>query len=99
MRLFGYTIFERTDSSPVRRAMEAHRQRFPVCEACGRSPVEIHHIIPVAVSPELADFDSNLISLCKPCHTVHGHAGDLGCHKFVRNLMAVLRSREIEVIP
>lgn len=76
MRLFGIS-FGRTDPAPVRKVMEEHRRGQPFCEACPtHEPVEIHHIIPVAVAPELSDVPSNLISLCHACHITHGHAGD-----------------------
>lgn len=98
MYLFGVNLFGRTDPPNVRAAMENHRKRFPLCEACGAKKVDIHHIIPVAVDSSVASDGENLISLCHQCHISHGHAGDGGCHRYVRNVREVLSSRKIERI-
>jgi hypothetical protein len=86
-------LLGRTDPAPVRRAMEAHRRANPCCFACGSSPVEIHHIIPVAVNPEKAADPGNLMSLCPPCHIAHGHAGDTGCRFYVPNVQKLIQLR------
>lgn len=78
--------------------MEAHRLSQPTCEACGASPVVIHHIIPVAVDASWADKPWNLMSLCQNCHIVHGHGGDKGCHQYVPNIEAVLKLRKVSKI-
>lgn len=98
MKLFGVQLWGRSDPAPVRLAMEAHRLAHPNCEACGTSPVVIHHIIPVAVNETWADKPWNLMSLCPMCHIVHGHAGDKGCHHYVPNLEAVLGLRKVSKI-
>lgn len=98
MKIFGVQLWGRNDPPPVRKAMEAHRLEHPACEACDVSPVVIHHIIPVAVKPEWADKDWNLLSLCPTCHIVHGHAGDKGCHRYVPNIEEVLRVRKVSKI-
>ena len=97
MKLFGFE-FGRSDPAPVRQAMEAHRQAHPACEACGKSPVDIHHIIPVAINPLKAADPDNLMSLCPTCHITHGHAGDKSCRHYVPNVRKVLLTRKIEVI-
>ena len=86
-------LLGRTDPAPVRRAMEAHRRANPSCFACGSSPVEIHHIIPVAVNPEKAADPGNLMSLCPNCHIAHGHAGDPGCRRYVPNVQKLIQLR------
>lgn len=45
------------------------------CSACGTSKnLEVHHIIPVHINPELELFEENLITLCdKKCHLLFGH--------------------------
>lgn len=91
-------LLGRNDPAPVRRAMEAHREANPICAACGRDPVVVHHIIPVAVAPQRGADPFNLISLCTPCHIVHGHAGDPGCHRYVPNLSEVLKLRKVKEI-
>jgi len=52
-----------------------HLEKFPTCAACGRnSKLEVHHKIPVHISPELELDPSNLVTLCDtPCHLVFGH--------------------------
>lgn len=98
MKLFGVQLFGRSDPAPVRKAMEYHRKSHPVCAACGNEPVDVHHIIPVAVDPSMADEAYNLISLCHACHIAYGHAGDKSCRRYVPNLQAVLRLRFVEEI-
>jgi hypothetical protein len=48
------------------------------CEWCGRtkpmfSSLEVHHIQPQHLHPELRDTPSNLVTLCRDCHFVLGH--------------------------
>ena len=52
-----------------------HLKNNPSCIACGRtSKLEIHHKIPVHISPDLELDPSNLVTLCAdPCHLVFGH--------------------------
>ena len=88
-------LLGRTDPAPVRRAMEEHRRAFPFCASCGRSPVEIHHIIPVGVDPRQADDLANLISFCPECHIAYGHGGDPGCKRYVPNVQRILRLRVV----
>lgn len=55
-----------------------HLEKNPECAVCGKNKkIEVHHIVPVHVSPELELDPSNLISLCdNPCHLVFGHFFD-----------------------
>ena len=62
----------------------ALRRKFlafqPYCQACGRQEkLNVHHIIPVHVAPELELSWSNCITLCEwptqNCHIIHGHGG------------------------
>lgn len=50
----------------------------PTCEACGETPIQVHHVKPFRLWPELElELDAaNLISLCPRCHIVFGHLGD-----------------------
>jgi 5-methylcytosine-specific restriction endonuclease McrA len=52
-----------------------HLNINPNCIACGRnSRLEVHHKIPVHISPELELDHSNLVTLCAdPCHLLFGH--------------------------
>jgi|LakMenE18May11ns_1017448.scaffolds.fasta_scaffold9903627_2 5-methylcytosine-specific restriction protein A len=48
------------------------------CAACGKNKdIEVHHIEPVHLAPELELEPSNLISLCaNSCHLLFGHFMD-----------------------
>lgn len=89
--------FGRTDPAPVRAAMESYRRYHPRCEACGKTPVDVHHIIPVAADPDLADRQYNMMSLCKDCHLVLGHNGNFGRYVVnVREIVAGMQIRRME---
>lgn len=62
----------------VTKSMRAYRQEHPACQYCGRSArVQVHHIEPVSVTPELAADAENFLTLCaKRCHITIGHAGN-----------------------
>lgn len=56
-------------------------QKNPVCAACGSAEnLNVHHIQPFHVHPELELEESNLITLCGPkgrnCHFLIGHDPD-----------------------
>ena len=53
----------------------AHLKANPTCEACGqRDSLEVHHIQPFHLRPDLELDPANLMTLCgDPCHIVHGH--------------------------
>ena len=76
---------------------DAHVRREPFCQACGvAKDLEVHHILPVHVGgPELPP-PSGLITLCRPCHHVVGHACDWEAWRpDVRRLADTLRSAEV----
>lgn len=51
-----------------------HRHHPLVCAACGDyRRVELHHIVPVSVSPELMCIDTNIVPLCHTHHFIIGH--------------------------
>ena len=83
--------YERSQWKHVRAA---HLNKFPACEACGRTRnVEVHHIIPVAVNPRRKLDPDNLMTLCAtPCHIVFGHLMCYHCYnKDVRRMVAAYR--------
>jgi 5-methylcytosine-specific restriction enzyme A len=42
----------------------------PLCASCGKAAQEVHHLIPVSGSNDERFFDkTNVVSLCKPCHS------------------------------
>lgn len=47
------------------------------CKACDSDhDLEVHHVVPFGVMPELELDTSNLVTLCKHCHLVFGHLRD-----------------------
>lgn len=55
-----------------------HLEKHPNCIACGRNKkLEVHHIKPVHLFPDLELDPSNLVTLCAdPCHILFGHLMD-----------------------
>lgn len=60
------------------RVRKEHLAREPACEACGRGTrLEVHHVVPFHLAPELELDPDNLMTLCDPpCHLWVGHLGD-----------------------
>lgn len=52
-----------------------HLLKQPMCQACGtKKGLEVHHIVPYGVNPNLELDPNNLITLCdKYCHFAIGH--------------------------
>lgn len=60
-----------------------HLQLHPVCELCGGSDkLEVHHVRPFHLHPDLELDPANLITLCEAkkdgvnCHLLFGHLGN-----------------------
>lgn len=55
-----------------------HIKNNPYCIACGRDKkLEVHHIKPVHLFPDLELDPTNLVTLCAdPCHLLFGHLMD-----------------------
>jgi hypothetical protein len=53
-------------------------KKNPYCSACGKNrDLEVHHILPVHLKPELELEMDNLITLCSnSCHILFGHFMD-----------------------
>ena len=52
-------------------------RRHPRCEACGSGyNLNVHHIKPFHLYPELELVESNFITLCRDCHYYVGHDPD-----------------------
>ena len=65
-------------SSAWRNVRADYLAEHPACELCGdeRRRVEVHHVIPFHVAPDLELDHENLISLCngaRGCHLLFGH--------------------------
>ena len=85
------------NSPEVRKAMESYRKAHPVCEwdECS-DEIEVHHIQPVSVRPDLAADTNNMISLgAKRCHLCVGHAGNYRLH-YISNIKEICKLRKIE---
>ena len=81
----------------VIKAMGEYRKAHPVCEwdNCNDS-IQVHHIIPISVRPDLAANTNNMISLgCKRCHLCLGHAGNTAYY-YVANIKEICTIRVIE---
>ena len=60
----------------TRKALLTHRKAFPVCAYTGSTKdLQVHHIIPVSVRPDLAGDPDNLITLTRRAHWLIGHGG------------------------
>ena len=62
---------------------EQHLAEHPVCEVCGgTAKLEVHHIRPFHLHPELELEPANLVTLCEAhkeginCHLLFGHLGN-----------------------
>lgn len=95
------------DNPLWRRMRMAHLRNFPLCEICEMEDrvtlaTEVHHINSflnaetVEERDQLAFQDSNLMSLCDPCHQ-RCHSGDLKGTKTkeeIKNRIDQIRSDE-----
>jgi len=78
-KIFGFGILRYATRSPkwskVRKEFLKTNQR---CAACGSdTDLEVHHIIPVHINPELELNSDNFITLCgRSCHLLMGHLMD-----------------------
>lgn len=67
----------RSDKWPAVR--DAHLKRSPSCVCCGRrTDLNVHHVKPYHLFPELELDDGNLVTLCEGpsnCHWLVGHRG------------------------
>lgn len=79
----------------VRKALLNHRKNNPVCAATGSTKrLEVHHLLPVSVRPELAGDPTNLITLERKVHLVIGHAGNY--KNYVTNVPQVCATLRIQ---
>lgn len=70
-------------SSQWAKVRKEHLKLHPACEVCGDThQINVHHIKPFHLHPELELEPTNLISLCEStsygiiCHLLIGHLGD-----------------------
>lgn len=64
-----------TRSPKWQQVRKKHLDKQNQCQFCGNSKnLEVHHIVPVHIKPELELDLDNLITLCdKNCHLLIGH--------------------------
>ena len=64
-----------TRSPKWKDVRKKHIDKQNQCQFCGSSKnLEVHHIVPVHINPELELDPDNLITLCdKNCHLLIGH--------------------------
>lgn len=62
-------------SSIWNEVRKEHLKKFPACAICGREDVQmnVHHIHPFHVRPDLELASENLITLCRDHHFDFGH--------------------------
>jgi hypothetical protein len=77
------TVFKKPRSPLWATVRKEHLAKFPCCAACGsENKIEVHHIKPFNLFPELELDPNNLVTLCESwkkgvnCHLLFGHLGD-----------------------
>lgn len=51
-----------------------HLKIQKACQACGATgQLEVHHVVPFHIQPELELEPGNLLTLCNDCHLTWGH--------------------------
>lgn len=74
---YSYYLNEAHPRSPKWPAVRAeHLKDHPICEVCGATKVEVHHIKPFHLRRDLELERSNLITLCREHHFKVGHDPD-----------------------
>ncbi len=70
-------------SSAWRKVRKKHLEKYPKCRVCGlTTKVEVHHILPFNIAPDLELNSDNLTTLCDNkkyginCHLLIGHHGN-----------------------
>ena len=67
----------------------------PACAACGHNvDLEVHHVKPFHLHPDLELVDGNLVTLCRRCHQLLGHLDQWkSFNREVREDAALIRKR------
>lgn len=70
-------VYEGERSSGWSKVRAAYVREHPTCEACGTiKDLNVHHIKPFHLRPELELDPDNLITLCRTDHFYVGHRGN-----------------------
>ncbi len=79
----GKAVLTDKRSSKWPKIRKEHLKKFPYCACCGETKnLEVHHMVPFNVNPDLELDPSNLITLCEnssfgiTCHLLIGHMGN-----------------------
>lgn len=82
-RIQGKAVKGEKRSGKWRKIRATHLEKNPLCAICGlKNKVEVHHVIPFNVAPDLELNPENLITLCEnkkwgiTCHLLVGHLGN-----------------------
>ena len=82
-RLQGRAPKGKRRSSHWRNIRAHHLREHPRCHVCGgKKKLQVHHLIPFWVAPDLELEPTNLITLCEAgkygvkCHLLFGHLGN-----------------------
>lgn len=81
------------------KVRKAHLTREYTCQWCGSlERLEVHHIKPFHIYPQLELDDDNLITLCESgdekCHLIHGHLGNYRKFNALIRDQVTLRTKE-----
>ena len=62
-------------SKTWRKTRKAFLAENPCCAVCGKKGkgINVHHIVPFHIAPELEEVPSNLITMCRKHHFLFGH--------------------------
>lgn len=81
--------------SKVRRAMLEYRALHDSCEYSGKTKnLQVHHIVPVSVAPELAHVQANMMVLERNAHLHVAHAGSWTV--YVQNMKEIVQVARIQ---
>ena len=88
LRYFKSVVREKTKdltrSSHWGLVRKGHLKDYPTCAACGsKEKLQVHHVKPFHLHPELELDQDNLITLCmgpNECHLLIGHGDDFKCY-------------------
>lgn len=71
------TTWKKVRSSKWRSVRKLHLKKYPRCRICeSKRNIQVHHIKPISLFPELELSLKNLTTLCSHCHLVIGHLRD-----------------------
>lgn len=86
-----------------RRVRNEHLKRQPFCVVCqGTRNLEVHHLVPFHIAPDLELDPGNLLTLCEDkryglnCHLLIGHVGNYRRVNPVAHLDAIVWNGKIK---